>query len=176
MRDDTFRIVSNLLAVMPAQVQWDERVAVMYAYALKDWDDTIVEYAVKKALLTCNFRPTPAELRKIAMQLIVPQLSPMQVQGQISSFIIKVHPTQRDAFTEKMTNQGKMNPIIGDVVNKLGGWRETATRSSEDNLRLIEKVLGGCYDSMDFDELLASPPDGLKSIGSGVVKAIASVT
>ena len=56
MREDTFKTVSNLLAVMPAQVQWDERVAVMYAYALNDWDDTIVEYAVKKALLTCKNR------------------------------------------------------------------------------------------------------------------------
>jgi hypothetical protein len=41
---------------------------------------------------------------------------------------------------------------------------------------LIEKVHHECYDALNFDELLASPPDGLKSIGSGVVKAIASVT
>lgn len=176
MREDTFRTVSNLLAVMPAQVPWDERVAVMYAYALNDWDDSIVEYAVKKALTTCNFRPTPAELRKIAMQLIAPQLSAMQIHGKISEFITRVHPSQRTMFTDKMIEQGKMNPIIREVVDKLGGWREVGVRSSEDNLRLIEKIHGECYDALNFDELLATPPDGLKSIGSGDVKAIASVT
>jgi hypothetical protein len=176
MREDTFKTVSNLLAVMPAQVAWDERVAVMYAYALNDWDDNIVEYAVKKALLTHNFRPTPAELRKVALSLIAPMQSAMQLHGTISTFISKVHPSQRYLFMDKQISQGLMNPIIREIVDKIGGWREVGARASEDNLRLIEKVHHECYDALNFDELLASPPDGLKSIGSGVVKAIASVT
>lgn len=176
MKEETFKTVSNLLAVMPSQVPWDERVAIMYAYALNDWDDSIVEYAVKKALITYSFRPTPAELRKVALGLIAPQQSAMQIHGAISNFITRVHPTQRNAFMDIQIKDGSMNPIIREVVDRLGGWREIGVRSGDDNLKMIEKVCNDAYDALNLDDLLASPPERIKSIGSGDVKALAAAT
>jgi hypothetical protein len=176
MKEETFKTVSNLLAVMPSQVPWDERVAIMYAYALNDWDDSIVEYAVKKALLTYSFRPTPAELRKVALGLIAPQQSVMQIHGTISNFVARVHPSQRSMFMDKQIKNGQMNPIIREVVDRLGGWQSVGARASDDNYKMIEKVCNDAYDALDLDDLLASPPDRIKSIGSGDVKALASIT
>jgi hypothetical protein len=158
MTDRTFVAVANLLAVMPSQQPWDERVAVMYAIAMRDWADSVVNYAIHKAISTQEFRPTPAKLRSIVLDTLTPSMTPRQAHSVIANIVTKVVHSERDKYVKAMVDIGDMNPIIPALITAIGGFNAIRSRTSEQNLELIIECFDHVVANTDNDFLLINPP------------------
>lgn len=158
MTDKTFQYASNILAVMPSNQPWDERVAVTYALVMTDWHDDTVILATTKALQMCEWRPSPAELRKLVLASLIPDLSPRQVYSTISEIVRRVHPGIRAEYATKAVKEGKLHPAINKLVEAIGGWSYCGSRSEEQNIKLIEEVFPMIICSDITDEVLRNPP------------------
>ena len=158
MTERVFETVANLLAVMPAQQPWDERVAMMYAVAMKDWHDDCVVYAVQKALTTSEFRPTPAKLRKLVIDAVVPGLTPLQIHSTITAIITRVVHTEREKYTAIGVQNGTLHPLVPNLVKAIGGWDAVRSRNTEDNYKLICECFDHVEANTDMDHILINPP------------------
>lgn len=158
MTDKTFQYASNILAVMPSNQTWDERVAVTYALVMADWHDDTVILATTKALQMCEWRPSPAELRKLVLGSLIPDLSPRQVYSTITDIIRRVHPGIRAEYAAKAVREGKLHPAVNKLVEAVGGWNNVGSRSEEQNIKLIEEVFPMILCSDITDEVLRNPP------------------
>jgi hypothetical protein len=158
MTDKTFQYASNILAVMPSGQPWDERVAVTYALVMTDWHDDTVVLAVTKALQMCEWRPSPAELRKVVLTSLIPDLSPRQMYTTVSQIITRVHPGVRADYAKKAIKDGKLHPAVDKLVESIGGWVTCGSRSEEQNIKLIEEVFPMVLCSDITDEVLRNPP------------------
>lgn len=158
MTEKTFQYASNILAVMPSNQTWDERVAVTYALVMTDWHDDTVVLAVTKALQMCEWRPSPAELRKVVLASLIPDLSPRQVYSTISEIVRRVHPGVRADYATKAVSEGKLHPAINKLVEAVGGWGQCGSRSEEQNIKLIEEVFPMILCSDITEDVLRNPP------------------
>ncbi len=158
MTEKTFQYASNILAVMPSNQPWDERVAVTYALVMTDRHDDTVILATAKALQVCEWRPSPAELRKLVLSSLIPDLSPRQVYSTISEIVRRVHPGIRAEYATKAVKEGKLHPAVNKLVEAIGGWSYCGSRSEEQNIKLIEEVFPMVLCSDITDEVLRNPP------------------
>jgi len=158
MTEKTFAYASNILAVMPSNQSWDERVAVTYALVMTDWHDDTVILAVTKALQQCEWRPSPAELRKIVLSYLIPDLSPRQIYSTIQQIITRVHPGIRSDYAKKAIGEGKLHPAVDKLVESIGGWINVGGRSEDQNIKLIEEVFPILLCSDITESVLRNPP------------------
>lgn len=149
MTGDCFSKVANILSTMPSQNIWDDKVASVYALAMTSWRDDIALLATVTALKTREFRPTPAELRNIAMSFIT-NLTPMTLMTEISEIIRKYRVGDRDSHASQ--------PIKA-IVYACGGWAAMGVRDTESNIKHIREVFDNVMNTIDTSDVLSNPPD-----------------
>ena len=149
MTGDCFSKVANILSTMPSQNQWDDKVASVYALAMTTWRDDIALLATVTALKTREFRPTPAELRNIAMSFVT-TLTPMIAAHNIAEVIRKYRVSER--------NNHASEPIKA-LVDACGGWAAMGARDTESNTKLIKEVFDNVMNTVDTSDVLSNPPD-----------------
>lgn len=166
MTKPCFSSIANILSTMPSQNPWDDRVASVYALAMATWRDDIAMLATVTALKTKDFRPTPAELRHIAMGYIH-NMTPMTAMNEISEIIRKYQLKDRDS---------KSSPAIKAIVDACGGWYAMGNRDREANAKMVNEVFDNVMNTIDTSDVLSNPPDipeleGVRGlIGNGTKK------
>lgn len=169
MTEKTFAVISTILSTMPSQQPWDERVSMVYALGLQRWDDDLAHRTVTQALMTKKFRPTPSELREIALQIKRVKVPSGQAASQIRH-IVTYHPlNERAAVAERMVTQGKISPIIPEVVKSVGGWSRVGNMTDYQLAEAVDRVVPDVAETMDTDTVLSTP---VAMIGDAPVKMI----
>lgn len=157
MKDTTFAGISNILATMPAAQQWTDMTATVYALAMKDWDDDLAQKTVMHALMTKKWRPAPSELREIAMSLKKVRVPNNTMHEQVRHIVIHHPSNERKQAAERLAKSGKISPLVNDVVERLGGWRNVGSMTEEQLSSGIEKEMQECLESGASDHILATP-------------------
>ena len=163
MNERTFAVVSNILSAMPSSQAWDERVSMAYAIAMKGWDDKLAEKTVMKALMTKKWRPAPAELREIALQvkrIIVPTPT---AQEQIRHVVLYYPENQRKQASERLVNEGKISPLVPSLVKHLGGWGRIGTMPEDKLEKAIVEVMEDAVDDPVVEQELSKPLPALEA-------------
>ena len=169
MTEKTFAVISTILSTMPSQQPWDDRVSMVYALGLQRWDDELAQRTVTQALMTKKFRPTPSELREIALQIKRVKVPSGQAASQIRHIVV-YHPLEkRAAVAEQMVAQGKISPIIPEVVKSVGGWSRVGNMSDYQLGEAVDRVVPDIAETMDADKVLSTP---LPMIEGSAVKMI----
>ncbi len=169
MTEKTFAVISNILSTMPSQQPWDDRVQMVYALAIQRWDDDLAQRAVTKALMTKKFRPTVSELRDIAMEIKRVKVPSGQAVTQIRH-LVTYHPVnERAGACERMVAQGKISPIIPEVVKSVGGWSRVGNMTDYQLNEAIERVVPDVTETIDAEKVLSTP---VAMIGDAQVKMI----
>lgn len=157
MTEHTFAGVANILSAMPAQQPWDERTSTVYALALKDWDDSLATKAVMKALMTRKWRPSPSELREIALQVRRIKVPTPTMHEQIRHVVLYHQADERERAAERLIHAGKVSPLINEVVDRLGGWRSVGRMTAEELSGGIDKEMSECLESGVIEPMLSLP-------------------
>ncbi len=163
MTEKTFAVVSNILSAMPSSQPWDDRVGMMYAVAMKTWDDKLTERAVMKALMTKKWRPTPCELREIALQIKRIVVSSPQAQEQIRHIVLYHPPQERKSATERLVKEGKVSPMVPALVKHLGGWGRVGELSDDKLEKAVDGVMEEALDDPAIEIELELPLPALES-------------
>lgn len=157
MTEKTFAVISTILSTMPSQQPWSEAVSMVYALGLQRWDDDLAQRTVTQALMTKKFRPTPSELREIALQIKRIKVPSGQAASQIRHIVV-YHPIEnRAAVAERMVAQGKISPIIPEVVKSVGGWSRVGNMSDYQLSEAVDRVVPDIAETMDTDKVLSTP-------------------
>lgn len=157
MTEQTFAVAANILSTMPSQQPWDDRVSMVYAIAMEKWNDDLVARAVKYALMTKKFRPTPAELREVALQLKRVRIATPQAAQQIKHIVL-YHPIEnRNKAMTEMVNQGKVSPILPMVVKNCGGWGRVGTMTEHQLSEAVERAMADASEDPALETVLTEP-------------------
>lgn len=157
MTEQTFAVAANILSTMPSQQPWDDRVSMVYAIAMQRWNDDLVSRAVTYALMTKKFRPTPAELREVALQLKRVRIATPQAAQQLKHIIV-YHPLERrNKAMEEMVKQGKVSPILPMVVKNCGGWGRVGTMTEDQLSKAVERAMEDAAEDPALDNVLTEP-------------------
>lgn len=169
MTDTTFAGIANILAAMPAAQPWSDTMAAVYALAMKDWDDMVAQRAAMQALMTRKWRPSPAELREFAMQVKKIKVPNPTVREQIRHIVVHHPANERRTATEKLVQQGKVSPMVNEVVDRMGGWNTVGMMSEEQLSTSIDREMQECLESETVEKMLSTP---LPALASANVKMI----
>lgn len=154
---------------MPSQQPWDDRVSMVYALGLQRWDDDLAHRAVTQALMTKRFRPTPSELREIALQIKRVKVPSGQAASQIRHIVTYHQLSERATVAERMIAQGKISPIIPEVVKSVGGWMRVGNMNEYQLCEAVDRVVPDIAETMDSEKVLSTP---LPMIDGGIIKMI----
>jgi hypothetical protein len=154
------------MQTLPSQNKWDDITASVYATAMKDWSDDVVQAIMVQVLNHCEYRPTVAELRKIGIEIFDPKMTPDSVYDQIRNILIMVEPNGRSVYVANKIASGQMKPEIERVVERCGGWANLGRMSSQEVKDSICKALQSVYDVVNFDHVFVSP-ESRKAIEDG---------
>ncbi len=159
MEKRTFAGLCAIMQTLPAQNKWDDAIAQVYLSVMGSWDDGVVGLVMKEVLNTCEFRPTIAEIRKIAIRLIDPKLSGDEIYQQIKSILINIPPDHRDAHTHKLVSEGHAKPELIRVVSKCGGWSALRAMDATDVVSAVKRAVEAVYETTDFEHVFVKPVD-----------------
>lgn len=166
MNKNTFTRVCAIMQTLPSQNKWDDITASVYATAMKEWSDDIVNAIMVQVLNHCEYRPTVAELRRIGIELFDPKMTPEAVYQQIRNILIMVGPSLRDEHLREGILSGKYKPELSEIVSKSGGWASLSRMQSDGVRESISKSLQSIYDVANFEHVFVSP-EGRKAIENG---------
>lgn len=169
MNERTFAVVANILSAMPSSQPWDDRTSAVYAIAMQKWDDGLTEKAVMKCLMTKKWRPTPAEIREVALQIKRVTVPGPTAHEQIRHIVIRYSPEERSAVADRLVKQGKISPSVPYLVSQLGGWRSVGSMTEDGLAKEIASKMDGMTEDPALDEVLETP---LPAIESGKLKMI----
>lgn len=169
MTEATFAVVANILSAMPAQQPWDDRTAAVYAIAMQSWDDNLTQKAVTKCLMTKRWRPTPSEIREVALQLKRVTVPSPTVHEQVRHVVLYYQPSERHAAAERLVKQGKISPSVPLVVSRVGGWRGIGSMSEETLSKALENEMPKVLEDPELDRVLEVP---LPALESGSIRMI----
>jgi hypothetical protein len=169
MNERTFAVVANILSSMPSQQHWDDRVSAVYAIAMKDWDDSLTQRAVMKCLMTKRWRPTPAEIREVALQLKRVHVPSHTAYEQVKHVVLYYPPHEREQAVDRLVKQGKVSPSIPLAIATLGGWRNVGHMTEDKLSNVIENAVVRAVEDPRIDDVLKTP---LLELSSGGMKMI----
>jgi hypothetical protein len=110
---------------------WTDESVDGYVMALADLDVDLVRRAVVDAIRTHDKMPTPAELRRIALSLVVDGDGPPDVDAAWSEVL------RRLGTHGRLRTPQWSHPLIGEAIEALGGWgRVCATDDDMTGLRI----------------------------------------
>lgn len=157
MNERTFAVVANILSSMPSQQQWSDAVSAVYAIAMKDWDDSLTQRAVMKCLMTKRWRPTPAEIREVALQLKRVHVPGHTAYEQVKHVVLYYPPNEREGAVERLVKQGKVSPSVPLAVSALGGWRNVGHMTEEKLADVMENAVVRAVEDPRIDDVLKTP-------------------
>jgi hypothetical protein len=164
MTESTFAGIANILSAMPAHQPWDDRTSTVYAMVMKDWDDVLAQKATMKALMTRKWRPTPSELREIALQMKRIHVPNQTMHEQVRHVVIFHPPSERKEAAERLIKQGKISPLVPDLVERMGGWKSAGLMTEDELSRKIEQETEKCLESGAVDHMLSTPMPMLEGV------------
>jgi len=129
----------------------------MYAIAMKTWDDKLTERAVMKALMTRKWRPTPCELREIALQIKRVVVPAPQAQEQIRHIVLHYPSKDRRSAADKLISEGRVAPMVQSIVKYLGGWERVGELTDDKLERAVQGVMEEALDDPSIENELQIP-------------------
>lgn len=117
-----------LLEAMPSTQPWGEPQAELYQYVLKRFSEDLIPQVLERIVLHEHWRPPPARIIEIALDMIAPIPSAEECYAEIQSELFAKGWYGTPEFS---------HAIVWKIVHALGGWR--AICSSEANRQ------GGLY-------------------------------
>ena len=175
MNKQVFAGVCSVLSMLPSNVAWNDDVATMYAIAMKGWDDAVVGLVARHVLYNCEWRPSVAELRMIAIKLVAPKLNAHAIHNELSRIIsIASEPSRRDELIETSMELGNLPPYTKQLIERAGGWMSMGSRSTDYNLQFIQDFIKDNWSSYQLDTLITNAPENqlLLEEGTQMVKAL----
>ena len=116
-------IALNLIGTMPGKPDWNPDIASLYSLHLADWHPEVRQKAVLAATGSCKFRPTVAELKEIALKIAQPMPSLAVMREELRNLILFHPPSERRRHA---------SPLMGDLIDELGGWSEVGMLPTEE--------------------------------------------
>jgi len=164
MTADALNECTNLLSALPSPTQpWNEAALALYVLALKDWPDHVGRAACQHAALNCRWRPTPVELREIALARFAPAPSLESVVEAVRRVIVRHPPEERAAAAKRI------HPVAARVVDHLGGWGAVGMMATEETAAAVSRALPAQvadWHAAEADSLLAALPEPAGHIGT----------
>lgn len=171
MTEAIYARAANILAIMPSNIEWDERSNALYAFLMSDWDDNLVLNTMKQALYQCKFRPTTAELAEIAFSIVRPNSSKDLMWDTICDLTVKYMVNLRSEKLQQLIDQGSADSLTPMLVESMGGWGQIGRRSTEENKERLTRAYNQVLQSIDRDTLFKAPYNRLTS-GTSETKQI----
>lgn len=171
MNERTFAVVSNILSAMPSSQPWDDRVSMAYAIAMKGWDDKLAEKTVMKALMTKKWRPAPAELREIALQVKKIVVPTPTAQEQIRHIVLYYPQEERRSASEKLVSEGKISPIVPSLVKHIGGWGRVGSMPEDKLEKALDEAMEDAVEDPMVDQELTKPLPALEEAKTRMIGA-----
>ncbi len=139
-----------LLSGLPSAGAWSTAASVLYGKTIEDWDDELGLAAVQKACETCEWRPAPAKLIEIAVQIALP--APSQSDTREAMRLAVLYHGRKAARAS--------TPFLCSVVEGLGGWPAVCATASEEiderfSAAYKSAVAGRCEQSIPYLSLPA---------------------
>lgn len=159
MTKEMFAKSCMILQSLPSQVKWDDAVQATYLLGLKGWSDNVAGSVMMYVLNNCEFRPTVAELRKIAIKMFDPKLTPDRIYEDIRRFLVMVPPHERTAKANQLVLEGHMKDEVRRVVEECGGWARLGSMESTEVRRKVGEALNHVYESTDFEHVFVKPAE-----------------
>lgn len=122
-----------ILAGMPSTSPWSDGASALYTLALGSWDDSVGRAVLLHAAKNCRWRPSPAELREIAIRLICPVPSQSEVRHEIGRFC--------NQFSDPARRRNAAHEVTNAVVDWLGGWLLVGYMDTD----ALERMIGAAY-------------------------------
>lgn len=140
--------VLNGLAAAFGRKGWNDDALGAYLLALHDLDVDLLRQAATKELRTARFMPTPGELRRAALQLVVGRIpSADEAWGEVQRAIRRHGRYGRPTWRHSLTAQA-----VADV----GGWRRLCDSEDPTGDRIaFRKAYEATHDQAEQDALTA---------------------
>jgi len=148
-----------VLQSLPSQNKWDDAVQQTYLLGLSDWSDNVVGTVVMHVLNNSEFRPTVAEMRKMAIKLFDPMLSADTIYEQIRQVLVMVPLAERKSYVARMVAAGKMRDEVRRVVEECGGWQRLSNMETNAIQGKVQSAVSVVYETTDFDHVFVTPPN-----------------
>lgn len=132
MSDETLAGCILLLSGMPSGAPWTEANSALYGFAMKEWSDEMGRDVVQWAVLNLKWRPSPVELREIAVSRHFPAPSPAEAREKIRHALI---------FYGGRGAAQKMDAFTNTLADAMGGWPTLSLCSTEE----IDSRFPGAY-------------------------------
>jgi hypothetical protein len=166
VNDQTFVVFANFMSAMPGKQDWDERSSALYAMAMSDWSDDVVKMVTKASATRFNFRPTPFELRTLALNLILDGYDLNRIVNEIKSIILHMPLHRRQSHLQSLILKDSKYNLVADVVKQSGGWLTIGSIQPERFESVIQSSLVSVLNSSKYELLLTKPTDEwVKHIG-----------
>jgi hypothetical protein len=111
-----------LLSALPSSTHWNDGASALYSMTIEHWDDQLGLDTVDLACVKCTWRPAPAELIEIAVQIAFPAPSKTDTREAMRLAVIYHGRKAAKAST----------PFLSSVAETLGGWPAVCAMSSEE--------------------------------------------
>lgn len=177
MSDETLAGCVLLLSGMPSGAPWTEANSALYGFAMKGWSDEIGRDVVQWAVLNLKWRPSPVELREIAVSRHCPAPSPAQAREKIRHALI---------FYGGRGAAQKMDAFTNALADAMGGWPTLSLCSTEEidsrfprayeEAKIAHTMQGGDWqaggkEKIAGQEALALPAGGAQGANGGTLLA-----
>lgn len=159
MTKSMFGRVCAILQTLPSQAKWDDAIAIVYLNAMREWSDEVVGAIMEHVQYHCEYRPTIAELRKIAIKLFDPMLSPESIYEDVRKVLIMVAPHERTKVVEAKVANGSMKEAVVRVVKECGGWARLSSMDAQEVRKQVFAAVPVVYQSLDFDHVFVTPAE-----------------
>lgn len=161
MTERIFAVVANILSAMPSQQPWDDRTSAVYAIAMKKWDDELTQKAVMKCLMTKRWRPTPSEIREVALEMKRVFVPGPTAYEQVKHIVLYHPVNERQEAAEKLVKQGKISAGVPIAVANLGGWGRIGSMTEDQLADAMNTAITRVTDDPQLDVVLETPPIAL---------------
>lgn len=129
----------------------------VYAMAMKKWDDELTQKAVMKCLMTKRWRPTPAELREVALEMKRVFVPGPTAYEQVKHIVLYYPVNERQEAAEKLVKQGKISAGVPIAVSNLGGWGRIGTMTEDQLADAMNSAITRVADAPELDVVLETP-------------------
>jgi hypothetical protein len=152
MTEETLIACLDLLAGMPSAAPWSKAVSATYSLAMEGWTDDVAFETVRRSVLTEEWRPAPARLIAIAVELHAPMLPAFELREQIRQMLIFHGGRAAGRIAAKEF------PLLNRVAEHLGGWANLTHMGTEE----IDKGFPFAYNAVARDWAVTGGSDLLR--------------
>lgn len=141
MTEETLIACLDLLAGMPSAAPWSKAVSATYSLAMEGWTDEVAFESVRRSVLTEEWRPAPARLIAIAVELHAPMPPAHQLREQIRQMLVFHGGRAAGQIAAREF------PLLHQVAEQLGGWANLTHMGTEE----IDRCFPSAYNTVARD-------------------------